>query len=116
MYVEKEVIFLKADVAKYQRLMGSGKKTEIMPPMMPALAYQQLEIPWKYDPPVILRTQVTNMLAPLQAERAYIAKLEIEDIKNYGSETLIKERLTLQSAEGVKHFDSISKLIIGGIR
>lgn len=114
MKTEALICFSKEELGTYTELIG-GNRADMLPPLMPLLAYKKLDIPWQYEPPVILRKQKTDQAVRIFAEREYTAVLEVFDVKTRNGETFLKEKLTLADAAGNLCYTGISHLVTGGV-
>jgi len=116
MKVEQRIQFSIRDVLDYKEAIGIiGGTDYVLPPQMPNIAYKQLQIPWNYEAPVILRKQKTEIVELLQVETLYTVRLEVSKIKTRGAKTFLEEQLTISNESGRILFISRSQLVTGGV-
>lgn len=128
--VKEEVFFTEDVVQQYVKNVGDdhpmyksienaqafGYECIPLPPTMPTIAYRDIEVPWEFKPPIILRKQQCDYHEIMYVNQAYKATLTLEKPINRHHYTFVKQVLQLYDLKGTLCFMAISDMVVGGIQ
>ncbi|SDM75052.1 N-terminal half of MaoC dehydratase [Fictibacillus solisalsi] len=107
---ERNPIYQSIDKAKEY-----GFKTIPLPPAMPNIVYQWIEIPWKLEHPVILRKQNCVLHQRMFIGERYRAVVKVTDQNKRQHHFFVQQTLCIYNRDGQLCFEGISDLIAGGL-
>ncbi|ASK62685.1 hypothetical protein CFK37_11290 [Virgibacillus phasianinus] len=113
---EKVVTFTEEQIVLYQRMLGETDKRDklILHYTMPMIAYQWVNIPWTFKPPIIHRKQQCVMHTPMVANEKYRASVTLDKRYTRKDVTFSKQTLRICTLRGTPCFTGTMELVSGG--
>lgn len=90
-----------------------GFHTIPLPPTMPMIAYQYIEIPWTLKEPLIHRSQECISNKRMYIDQPYFAQVSLEEQAFRKKQGIVKQILQIKDHDENLCFRAISTLLVG---